>query len=519
MCCTPLLAAVRTVRKPREGRTAPDAGRLLMADLLIMASGIVSQVILTQIFSQSEYGRWVIAIDLLRTLFLLAELGQPSFLLREIPRNLNRTNFFILRSGGMQIAATLALLIPAIALITYTVAPSSSTSEWYVITPLFVLAVGIAVLGYNPKVTLRAVGRADLEGYVRILSPLMFMTTLFVIQSFESPRFVHVVLGYLMANSISFFISLILILPYMSPPPSQNIDQVSDYNMLRLFREGLPYLVATALTPLAFRMDKFILAAAYTGGFTSVAVYNIAQMVFIASLAAPLAIRGGMTPIFSRMHDDTDSAINEIETTLRSIIFLLPIGLIIGTGLIVSLLPHLFSMEYITPIDGGVGALTVCMILLPGWIFAMLSAPAIAFIQAQKEAWKLTILFGIAVAVNSIIGLLLIPTIGLVGAAISTVIMHLSLVVVSWSMVERKFGNEFSRPTSILPASLTAILLIIIGVLNTYQKAWSSYFPVAWFIILVCGAFISGWRPKIPEQLRELLFSPSKSDFEVGDDE
>lgn len=510
---------LKAVRKFREGRTAPDASRLLFADLMIMLTGIISQVILTRLFSQSEYGRWIITIDLLRTLFLLAELGQPSLLLREIPRNLNRTGSLISRSGSMQISATVALIFPAIALIFYTIVPANSKEQWYIIAPLFAIAVGIVVLGYNPKTALRAVGRADLEGYARIIPPILFLVSLLIIHSFETTLFIHVVLGYLIANSIGLLFSIIMLLPYLRNHSSESSDSNEVYDMLRLLREGIPYLIATALTPIAFRVDKFILAATYTGGFTSVAVYNVAQMFFIASLAAPLAIRGGMAPIISKMHDDEDSVIAEMEITMKTIVFLLPIGLLIGSGLILWSIPYLFPIEYVHPTNGEVGALAVCMILLPGWIFAMLSAPAIAFIQAQKEAWMLTLLFGIAVVVNSSIGLLLIPSMGLVGASTSTVVMHLALVLVSWTIVERRLGDGFHKPSSIVPATITAVMLIAIGWIDIYFVGWTTQLSIAWVLILMSGVFFSGWRPKIPGQLLDVVFSDRTSDSMGGDDE
>ena len=67
--------------------TVRDSSFLITSDLIVIILGIGTQAILTRGLEQEAYGRWVIVIDLLRTIFLLSELGLPPLMLRELPQN------------------------------------------------------------------------------------------------------------------------------------------------------------------------------------------------------------------------------------------------------------------------------------------------------------------------------------------------------------------------------------------------------------------------------------------------
>ena len=73
-----------TNRRPSFGR---DSVWLASADVVAVLLAFIGQLILARALISESYGLFVIAVDLFATLFLLLDLGLPTLLARDGPRN------------------------------------------------------------------------------------------------------------------------------------------------------------------------------------------------------------------------------------------------------------------------------------------------------------------------------------------------------------------------------------------------------------------------------------------------
>ena len=71
-------------RRPSFGR---DSVWLASADVVAVLLAFIGQLILARALMSESYGLFVIAVDLFATLFLLLDLGLPTLLARDGPRN------------------------------------------------------------------------------------------------------------------------------------------------------------------------------------------------------------------------------------------------------------------------------------------------------------------------------------------------------------------------------------------------------------------------------------------------
>ena len=103
-------------RRPSFGR---DSVWLASADVVAVLLAFVGQLILARALLSESYGLFVIAIDLFATLFLLLDLGLPTLLARDGPRNPTAIWSGMLRIYRLQGLAVI-LFAPIVVLIVIT---------------------------------------------------------------------------------------------------------------------------------------------------------------------------------------------------------------------------------------------------------------------------------------------------------------------------------------------------------------------------------------------------------------
>jgi O-antigen/teichoic acid export membrane protein len=106
---------------------------------------------------------------------------------------------------------------------------------------------------------------------------------------------------------------------------------------------------------------------------------------------------------------------------------------LVGGAVVVKLLMQVAFSDYV---DDSYG---LFLILLAGWAITMLTAPNYVAVQAGRNPWKFTLMLFIGVSIAIISALVLIPELGVVGAAYSSVAGALALGVVAVV-----FSEEFS---------------------------------------------------------------------------
>ena len=488
--------------------TVRDSSFLITSDLIVIILGIGTQAILTRGLEQEAYGRWVIVIDLLRTIFLLSELGLPPLMLRELPQNHGIASRLMSRTLRIQMFALLFLLVPVHLLMTLFILPPGD-SAWAVSGIILIGALGLAVLSYGQRCGLRALGRANVEAISKII-PAVIMVIGCAIVSFALSDPLQGFAFVMLVSTSSGFIIARIGLNHRLKSIESNVDGGTIPSSWTLIKWAAPFLLAVALIPLASRVDKFVLAGLGPNAYVDVAIYNIAQMVFFAALVAPSALRGALVPVLSGYSANDPSRGREVASVMTYVVWLIPFGLILGFGVIHLALPVIFPQEYTNPNDSTMrGAVFVATAMLPAWGLAMLSAPWIAEVQAGENGWMFSVIFGVGLLVNTIGSLALVPWLGVMGAVWSTIMMHVGLLITAVG-ISRSSGRDIPLTPLIMVGGAMCLLtgLFILASTDTLQH--STLLAVSLLIALALWA--GGWRPFPPSGLREFFKRGSQAE-------
>lgn len=414
-----------TAGRPLDARR--DAAWLSGSEISAVALALVGQVLLTSALAETAYGRWILLLDVFIAAFLVLDLGLPTLLARDGPRQPSSLRPAVWRVWRVQ--ATVALPV--------TVLAGAAVLRRHPDVPfLVIIAAAVSLLHlatYAPRAALRAAGEARLEAWSKVVerSVMTGGYALFMLQG-ESAVLPYALV--LAAGALAGLLCSALLLHRTLGPTQSGLDELGSAwgaSWRPLLWAGAPFALTAAVLPYVSRIEKFLLADAH--GYDAVAVFHVAQMAWAAGLVVPAAIRSALIPAFGAVRESSQSTSVELRNAEAWIAPLVPMGLFAGALVVPPLFTFVFPASYT---DGALGANAgdLFLILLPGWGLAMMATPSLAGIQTGLNPWRYAGHAGASLCFAVVAGLLLVPNNGPLGAAwaalsVSAVLALLALVL------------------------------------------------------------------------------------------
>ena len=466
-------------RRPSFGR---DSIWLASADVVAVLLAFVGQLILARALLSESYGLFVIAIDLFATLFLLLDLGLPTLLARDGPRQPSAIWSAMMRIYRLQGIAVL-VFVP----ITVSITLMQSVHD-----SLMLIGAGVALIhiaSYAPRTALRAAGDARFESLTKVIE--RFATTagyavLFAMDSTDVVAFATVFL----AGAILGLCIALLGAYRVCGRSTERTDSAklgSDWiSKKSILLAALPFAITLGVLPYVIRIEKFILASEL--GYDEVALFHVAQLAWLAGLLVPQAMRAALLPVLGASRNNS-SLFNQHLERVESICFaLVPIGMVAGAVIVWILLPLGFPREYF---DGtlGASATDVFMILLAGWACTVLSVPSYTALQAGVKPWFFTLLILVVVLSSTVFGLILITW----GAesSVGLAIEMAAYASVASSLVMLLVGIALSRRTSQFMQRgfqwIATLALVFVSCWALSQQSFLAFVGLGLFILLPQG--------------------------------
>ena len=243
---------------------------------------------------------------------------------------------------------------------------------------------------------------------------------------------VGVTSGFFGASAVSTGIAyLILTRRFLRP------DFTIDRDLVRnAFREILPIGVAISLSAICFRVDVVILEA--LRGIEEVGLYGAGRRLMEPWALLPAALMAGVYPAFSSIQPGDPRRNSLVRKS---------VGLLLALGGVIACLGITFRQELINLVYGaeyaaaGSSLAFLMAALIPMFITYGLSHFMIALGMARYNA----VFTGISLIVNVSMNLVLIPSMGAIGAALSLLAMETLLMILC------AVALVYRRPTSARP--------------------------------------------------------------------
>lgn len=255
-----------------------------------------------------------------------------------------------------------------------------------------------------------------------------------------------------------------------------------------------PFALAAILTRVYGYVDTIMLSR-LTGDF-AVGIYSVAYKVTFAFQFIPSAFSASLLPGFSSYFQDDKQKL--ADTFTRGFVYLTAISLPLSLGAI-AIAPHVIHALY-PAFEASVLPLQVLMASLP---FLFATFPIGALLPACNRQARHTANLGIATAVSVALNIFLIPRLGPLGAAVTSLASTMILFILGWVVAKNLVAYDrsflYSRLTRIVAAAA-----VMAGV------AWwlSIYVSVLVAAVLSGGVYVVallGLRGVTMDEIRSLM--------------
>jgi O-antigen/teichoic acid export membrane protein len=261
------------------------------------------------------------------------------------------------------------------------------------------------------------------------------------------------------------------------------------------------------LVGLFFRVDTFIIKAA-PGGEGALTRYNTAYSFLGFVLLISPAVTLALFPRMSRHAVSDRPRLNAEYTFALKMMLAISVPLVAGTVWLAPMLITVLTLDAPNYLPDAAVALRILIFFLPLSFVNGLTQYVLIAVDRQR---LITRAFGITVLFNLLANLLLIPVLGIYGAALTTILSEAVLLVPFMVWTRREVGEVPLLSISLKPALAGGAVALLVWLLWPVQEAWREgwgafalYLAVALAIPLVYLALLLALRPFTAAETRTL---------------
>jgi len=461
-------------------RVAKNTAYLALADVTSKILGFLFYLLAARSLGVEQYGVLSFAVAFTAMFAVLTDLGLGTVTAREIARDRDVASRFVSNVLAMKLLASVAVILVICVLVNIIGYPATTIRVVYICS-FYVL--GNAMASYYCWV-FQGFERMDYVAVTRIMQATVLAVgaVLMMQRGAVVERYALMYAGAwltsaLLAGAIA---AARLVRPGLAFVPRE---------WWRLLRPSLP-LGLTAMFTMFYYWNGTTLLSRFRG-YEAVGVYSAAFRLAMGLAFAGLAFSGGVFPLFSRLFlNDPGRSARALELALRYMIMLvLPVAAF-GVAFAGPIINFLYGSGYH-------GAAPLLSVICWWGLFACLNSLLSNYFISTDRPASVTLQTGLALGVNLVLNLVLIPALGAVGAALSIVVAEASsllflAVLHLRSPVHVRVRLILSDASRVVAALATAVLAV------AASTSWSVAFrlPVGFalygFLLLVTGGISKG---------------------------
>lgn len=382
-------------------------------------------ILITNYFGAEIYGRYTISITLLQFAVLLFAFGIPTAIVKLTS---DKVNFDMIPKNDYLKKALISVLISSviggvILFLLSSVLSNHIFNDEQLQSYFEVLSYSIVFLVFHSFVMEFLRGREKFQSFaigMYILPYLIFLFFLVIVIYFDLKES-YLLLSYILGLSLTGIL-------YARFLPFGKLKSSNTYNLRALYKLSFPMLITAAFIFLINWTDVFMLGAMVSK--EELGIYNVAFKLATVALIVIHTVNTIIGPKIARYY--SENKIGEMENLIKQatkIITLLTFPVVIVLIVFRNFFLGIFGIEFVN----GDQALIIISL---GLLFNALSGSVSQVLNMTKHQNELRNITLIAALLNIIFNLILIPTYGIKGAALASLIANVFLNVSGIIMVK-----------------------------------------------------------------------------------
>jgi len=442
---------------------AGTAGKLII--------GFIATLYLARVLGPQGFGQIAFAQAILAYFILITDFGLQTLGTREIAvasEGKSRIVGKILTIRFVLVIASLGILIIFAPFFT----PSTTTKYLLVIFSFTLIPMGANLAWF-----FRGLEKMMLIGVSDVLQVGFYLALLLMLV--KSPDQLFYVPAIFIGGHMLSTLFLSGIYAHRWGLPKLSTSIVDNWKFLSI---AAPVIVTQLLHQIYFNMDIWMLG--FYRSETEVGFYNAAYRVIFAIIMINTVFMQAIYPTFSRLYRRQPLEVSKLlkKTLSLSMIFAIPIG-IAGTILSHSLIATLFGTAF-------ANSTLAFQILVWSASLAFLGANYGYCLVACHQQKTLAFAAGIGTAVNIVLNFLLIPSHGIIGACLATIIAQVVMVICESIAFSLRISPTFPSAILALKASAAGLVMgLVLFYLNSYFNLFLLiiigvvvYFSILWLL-------------------------------------
>ena len=389
--------AARGEEVNRRVRLERDTLWLSGADMAALLVGLAVHVVLTQTFTDGDYGRWVLLLDLFYVTATIVDLGLPTLIGRDGERLGGAAHDLVHRC--LRVQMRFALPIIAISGLLGWMWVGESTT-WLVASFILALSACVQILTYAHRAALRALGESRQEALVRFVDRGATAVGIVLAAYQFGAHPIALALATFAGPLGAMFIAIRLGEKRLGVVEGGVELETSNAEGRGLITLGFPFLLAAIALVVNVRIEKLMLGLISSP--MQVEIFQIAWLAFIAGYAPILSVRAVMLSWFGEVRDEAEKMWYRAKRAAVIIGAVSIPGFFIG-GLI--------GMEALTAVfpDYAEKSKVVFSWMLFAWILALFASVPLTLVQVSEQPLRYAALLWAGIVADLIACWVLIP--------------------------------------------------------------------------------------------------------------
>ncbi len=381
----------------RRVRLKRDTLWLSTADLVALLAGLAVHVVLTRAFNQGDYGRWILLLDLFYVTATIVDLGLPTLIGRDGERLGSGAQDLVHRCIRIQIQFALPIILIGGVIGWLWVGDSP---VWLLASIILALSACVQVLTYAHRAALRALGESRLEALVRFVDRGATAIGILVVSCYFGAHPIALAMATFLGPLGAMWIAVRLGERRLSIVEGGEVLETSAMDVRALINLSFPFLLAAIALVANVRIEKLMLGILSTT--TSVEIFQIAWLAFIAGYAPILSIRAVMLSWFGEVRNDGDKMWYRAKRATMLILIITIPGFFIGSWLGMEALILVFP-------DYADKATTVFSWMLVAWVLTLFASVPLTLVQVSENPLRYAALLWAGILADFIACWILIP--------------------------------------------------------------------------------------------------------------
>ena len=392
-----------------------------------------------RLLSQQNFGKFSFALSLSFMAVILADLGINTLLIREISRNKSLVSKYFINAFSIKIVLSIITFFIIVAVLNALNYPEITRQIVYIIW-LFTILSTFTELFYS---IFRAFEQMFYDAFLKILRmSILAVTGIYVL-----------IKGYgVVIFSYTFIFTEIIVITIASLIALKKfikLDTVIDPVFIKsTLKKALPFGLAFIFGGIYFFIGSIMLSK--MKGDVEVAIFSAAYNIALALIFIPTVYINAIYPVLSRYYKESKSGLRLLYE--RSFKYLYIAGVPISLGIFMlsdEIIGFLYGTRYST---SSIALRIISLYLFLKFINFLLGVVLSSIDKQNKRMLGQGITAGISILLN----LWLIPLIGFVGAALSTLITEIFLFMIYYLFVSKSW--YYYNFLGILPKPIIAAI-------------------------------------------------------------